>query len=76
MRRTNTVWFHLYVKLTNQTNDKTWTELKQTHRYREQSAGHQKGARGAQGKTGEGDYEPQTFSCKIIKSWGYNLHHQ
>ena len=60
----------------NKTNDKTLTKVKQTLRYREQIAGLQKGGHGAQGKIGEGDYELQTFNCKIIKSWGYNLHSQ
>lgn len=40
---------HLYVK-SNKINDKILTKLKQTHRYREQIAGHQKGGHGAQAK--------------------------
>ena len=46
-----------------------------THRYREQIGGYQKWRVGEVGKMHQGSPKVPTSSCKIDKSWGYNVQH-
>ena len=56
-RKTITVWFHLYVESKKQN---TQTKQKQSHRYKEQTGGHQKGGGREVGKIGKGDWSKGT----------------
>ena len=42
-RKTNTVWYHLYVESKKYNKLVNITKKKQTHRYREQTGGYQRG---------------------------------
>ena len=52
------------------------TKRKQTHRYRGDIGGCQRGGRWCMREMGEGDYEVQTSSYRINKSQGHNVRHR
>ena len=57
MKKTNTIWFHLYMELKNKTkqmNKQKNKKQNQTNKYREQTDGFQKGESEKMGKMGEG----------------------
>ena len=53
-RKTNTVYFHLYVE-SKKIKQTDVTKQKQTHRYREQTSGYQWGEGSGRGKIGVWD---------------------
>ena len=64
LRKTNTVWSHLYVE--------SKKNKKQIHRNRDQICGCQKQGGGV-GELDEGGQKVQTSGYKINKYWGYNV---
>ena len=46
IRKTNTVWYHLYMESQKYNKVMNITEKKQNHRYREQTSGYQWGEEG------------------------------
>ena len=75
-RKTNTIWFHLYMeskkqnKWTNKTKQNPWIQRKDWWLPEGKGVGN-----GWNGEMGEGDQEVQTSSHKINKSWGCNIQH-
>ena len=48
--KTNTIWYHLYVESKKITQVSFFTQQKQTHRYRKQTYGYQRGKIGEGGR--------------------------
>ena len=70
-RKTNTVWYHLYVK-SKKIKRVNIRKQKQTHRYREQTSGYQWGEGRGEGQAGGmGLRDTKTTVYKIDKQQGY-----
>ena len=54
-RKTNTVWYHLYVGSEKYNKLENITKKKRTHRYWEQISGYQWGEEGGRGNIGGGE---------------------
>ena len=74
-RKTNTVWFHIYVESRKQSKWTNMKKQKQNYRYREQMVDRGEGG-GGKKVIDEGDQEVQTSTCKINKSQVWDVQYE
>ena len=75
-RKTNILWYHLYLDSKKRIQMNLFAEQKQTHTFWKQTYGYQRGKGGWRDGLGVWDWHKHTAVCGMIGQWGPVVQHR